>query len=475
VPGSDFDYHLLLFDEDGRERKEQDGSLHSKDVVEHETAGVTDVFLLSHGWKGDIPAAIRQYDRWVGAMLRQERDLQRMRSLVPRFKPLVVGVHWPSLPWGVEDVGAALLGAPEGADEVEDIDEFQTEEGLGVAALVDLYAPRIADTPRTRQALTTILTAAEQPENLEVAQTAARTGELPEDLKQAYHTLFEQAELQGEGAVGPPNADQGEFAPGATIKTWMRTDDQPAAQPAVLSWGGDLAERLKKAKETFLSPVRQVSFWTMKKRACTVGQSGVHQLVASLQEATTDELRVHLMGHSFGCIVVSAAVAGPPGGDVGSSALPRPVNAVFLVQGAMSLWSYAAQVSFADGQPGFFYELLQSGRIRGPLVTTQSIHDTAVGKYYPLGARVFDQVLLDGGLPKFGGIGSFGIQGAEARKFDDILATTGENRLQARDVANVDASRVICNGTGPSGAHSDISHDEVAHLMWQAAIGSRFG
>src|SRR5690348_1439491 len=115
VPGSEFEYHLVLLDEDGNERIEQEGNLYSATLLEQETAGVTDVFVVSHGWRGDIPAAINQYDRWVGVMLRQDRDVQRMRSRVPGFKPLVICIHWPSLPWGVERVGAALLGAPHDA------------------------------------------------------------------------------------------------------------------------------------------------------------------------------------------------------------------------------------------------------------------------------------------------------------------------------------------------------------------------
>ena len=42
------------------------------------------------------------------------------------------------------------------------------------------------------------------------------------------------------------------------------------------------------------------------------------------------------MGHSFGCIVASATVAGPAAQRV----LPRPVDSLFLVQGALSLWAY---------------------------------------------------------------------------------------------------------------------------------------
>ena len=37
-------------------------------------------------------------------------------------------------------------------------------------------------------------------------------------------------------------------------------------------------------------------------------------------------------------------------------------------------------------------------------------------------------------------------------------------------VYNLDANSVIKNGGGFSGAHSDIAHPEVAHVMWQAAL-----
>ena len=104
-------------------------------------------------------------------------------------------------------------------------------------------------------------------------------------------------------------------------------------------------------------------------------------------------------------------------------------------------------------------------------MTTQSSFDMAVGKYYPLGARVGGDVLLDGVLPKYGGLGSWGAQGADAKPIL-ILASNVEYGCRQRILIKVDAKRVICNGTGPSGAHSDISHDDVAHLMWQAVLGS---
>ena len=59
---------------------------------------VTDVFFISHGWKGDVPAAKDQYTRWIGAMLECEDDRRKVRQVRPGFRPLLIGLHWPSLP-----------------------------------------------------------------------------------------------------------------------------------------------------------------------------------------------------------------------------------------------------------------------------------------------------------------------------------------------------------------------------------------
>jgi hypothetical protein len=40
--------------------------------------------------------------------------------------------------------------------------------------------------------------------------------------------------------------------------------------------------------------------------------------------------------------------------------------------------------------------------------------------------------------------------------------------LQPGTCYNADASTVICRGPWPEGAHSDISHPEIAHLFWSA-------
>ena len=123
-------------------------------------------------------------------------------------------------------------------------------------------------------------------------------------------------------------------------------------------------------KNGILAGLRQASFWTMKHRARTVGEQGMHAFLSQLQQNC--DPRIHLMGHSFGCIVVSSILGGPDG----TTPLPRPVESAALVQGAFSLWSYADTIPDV-GSPGYFH--LVPGTVSGPIITTQSRNDTAVG------------------------------------------------------------------------------------------------
>src|SRR5262249_8214094 len=169
-------------------------------------------------------------------------------------------------------------------------------------------------------------------------------------------------------------------------------------------------------------------FWMMKDRGRQIGEKALHSLLVRWQAATEGrDIRFHLIGHSFGCIVVSAGVAGPMAGP----GLARPGDSLVLLQGALSLWSYCLSIAFAKGRPGYFARLFAGERVRGPVVTTQSRYDKAVGTWYPRGAAVARQVSFAlGELPKYGGVGSFGIQGPGLQIADDsILGVDGAYRF----------------------------------------------
>jgi hypothetical protein len=106
ISGFDTRYALISFDKQGQERNDdpaaQDG-LFSKTVLDDAKKDPpSHIFLFSHGWKGDLDAAKDQYNRWIGAMLKLSADRS---TLGPGFKPLWIGLHWPSLPFGDEEFG----------------------------------------------------------------------------------------------------------------------------------------------------------------------------------------------------------------------------------------------------------------------------------------------------------------------------------------------------------------------------------
>jgi hypothetical protein len=438
LSGTDLSYALVVFDEKGNERAEPDGTLLSEKLAERvadPARPVSDVFLTAHGWKGDVPAAIEQFDRWIGAVAAQSADIATAQGRPGGFAPLILGLHWPSLPFGDEKVaagGAAVLSASD--DEAE----------------VDAWAHRIADTPRAREAIRAILRTARQETNAGAPAPA---------LLKAYAALFAESGLDARGSAAPPGADQEGFDPAAII---AQSQAVGGTQPATQLLGiGDTLSGL------FLSPLQQLSFWMMKGRARAFGENGAHELLARLQ-IVAPRARFHLMGHSFGCIVVSATVAGA----ASAPDLPRPVDSLFLVQGALSLWSYAADIPFAKGTAGYFHRILEHGLVRGPIVTTRSSHDTAVGRLYPLGAQVKRQLVLGNELPAYGGIGSFGIQGVDGALDMPMRGASFAYGFRPGTIYNLEASDVIKNGSGASGAHSDIAHPEVAHAFWSAVLSA---
>src|SRR5260221_4495388 len=151
VSGTNQIYYLIAFDANGREfRNDPDGLMSQRVLNALTNVGnkpVTDVFLMSHGWMSDVPAARKQYSRWVKAMAQCTEDLKRIQQVRPAYQPLLIGLHWPSLPWGDEEFGGSAVA-------------FDPTSVISVEQLINQYAERLASTPEARSALTTIFTAA---------------------------------------------------------------------------------------------------------------------------------------------------------------------------------------------------------------------------------------------------------------------------------------------------------------------------
>ncbi len=137
-----------------------------------------------------MPAARQQYRDWIGAMAERRADRDRIAGQRTDFRGLLVGIHWPSLPWGDEDLGAVAF-APAADPAV---------------AMVEDYARRLGDSPEIRRHLRTICEAATAPD------TADR---LPPVVADAYRELDRLLGLGSDGVAGSPGADREPFDPGS--------------------------------------------------------------------------------------------------------------------------------------------------------------------------------------------------------------------------------------------------------------------
>ena len=431
IPDTDLRYYLVVLDEMGRERTDSpEGGTQECIAKAIEAKQPTDVFIFIHGWKGDLPAARTQYASWMSTLMAQTGDIERARASRPGFAPLLVGLHWPSLPFGEESLG--------GTESLS----VRADDGAGSG--IDDAAMAIADTPAARAALRTIF---------EAAQTPFAPALLPADVADAYRLLDHESGLGASGVEGAPDSDREPFDPDAA---YARALEEP-----VSFGGGGLRNAL-------LSPLVQLSFWKMKKRAKRIGESGGFSLLTVLMARAKDrDVRFHLMGHSFGCIAASAAVCGLAG-----ATLPRRVHSLVLVQGALSLWSCCDSLPGSPTKAGYFRRLA-GDVVAGPIVTTRSEHDMAVGLLYPLAAGVARQVdFAPGSFPKYGGTGTFGLRGSGLEIEDlDVQGMSFAYGFRPGRIYNVNCSRVIRDGAPPSGAHSDIAKPEVGHLVWAAAAG----
>jgi hypothetical protein len=453
IDGIDQPLFLIPFDAAGNEQSDPDsGQMLSQQVLDQLADGsTTDVFFFSHGWLDDLNSATDRYTAWMEAMANCTDDIASIKAARPGFKPLPIGIHWPSMPFAKDEL--AGLGGSGGSFSLPDL-----------GSLVESYASRLVDTATSavddaKDAISTIVNSAAQ---------ALSPPNLPQPVVDAYNKLNQLAALAASGSASAvPNADRLSFNPEKFYQNALN---------AVLNLPSDISSDLTALGEGdailggVLAPLRMLSFWKMKDRALRIGEGAGFNLLSALQGATGNNVRFHLMGHSFGTIVVSAILAD----NLGHSPPARKVHSLYLVQGAVSLWSCAASIPFTTippNSPGFFNTTITEGTVDGVILTTQSSRDLAVRIWYPLASGVAGQGpgFLQG-LPEYGGLGRFGIQGlTPAAEAISMLSTDQSYNFEAGKIYNIESTSFIHKMSGLSGAHSDVAEPEVAHAFWQAA------
>ena len=263
-------YHFICYDAQGRERRGERG-MASFDLLEAaKRERPTDVFFLSHGWNADPEAALDQYGQWIDTMAARAEDRDRLHGRTEGFRPLVVGLHWPSKAWADEELTDISYAA-------EDRAVAGPKDDTSGDLVVD-YAQRLGDGPDTRDAIRTIVASA-------LADAAPRT--LPDEVRDAYARINTNLGLGEANEGAAPGADRDPFDAEDTYQAALLTDVVDPVSFGGFSLGGVLA------------PLRVLSFWAMKSRARSFGETTAAGLLDPAPEATSPA-RVHVAGHSFG-------------------------------------------------------------------------------------------------------------------------------------------------------------------------------
>jgi hypothetical protein len=220
---------------------------------------------------------------------------------------------------------------------------------------------------------------------------------------------------------------------------------------------GDLLSGVKAAARRIAN---FATYYQMKTRAGPVGKGGVAATLIRVRERHPG-LPIHLVGHSFGGRLVTAAAATLQPGAA-------PVTMTLL----QAAFSHNALAEKFDGQKnGAFRTIIQDKRISGPIVITHTRNDKAVGIAYPLASRIaFDNAaaLGDANDP-YGGMGRNG-----AQHTPELSASESELRQVAPGqkyaftpgkVYNLNADEIIKD-------HSDVTSVPVANAV-MSALGVR--
>jgi hypothetical protein len=391
---------------------------------------LTDLFVFAHGWNSDFRQARRLYQLYFrqvpGLLARGGGQAARVGTL---------GVVWPSKRWADEP-------EPTGA-----------VDGGGAAGFGD--GP-VAEAPPADPVLVEDLKDVfEDPERRQVLDELARLlEERPEDEAALARFQALMKELAGEPDAEPADEDQGELA--------LLTDDPEEVfgrfADAVPRTGGGpaagLGDTFGRLWDGAKEALRQLTYFEMKKRAGVVGKQGLGPLLGRIHRSDPD-VRIHLIGHSFGARLVSFALAGLPDGG-------SPVKSLYLLQGAFSHFAFADALPMDRSRGGALKGM--AARVDGPLVASFSVHDTAVGKLYPLASMSSrdDAAGLEDRLYRWGGIGHDGAQAVDATVTGLGPVGTGYPFQRGRFV-NLDGNAIVNRGGPPAGAHSDIFHPE---LVW---------
>lgn len=204
-----------------------------------------------------------------------------------------------------------------------------------------------------------------------------------------------------------------------------------------------------------------LTYYKMRERANVVGSVGLNDALHQLKQQHPG-LKLHLIGHSFGSLLVTSAVLGP------DTQRPLSIDSLTLLQAAFSQYSFAQQ--YDRNFDGVFRPVLE--QVRGPILVSHTCNDMAVGAAYALASKIGGNVasgaineLINQIAGSDGFYGGLGFNGAKTtpESSDEFYLSKGVSmfNFEPKIVYNLKADTLIKG-------HSDLDHIEIAHAILSA-------
>ena len=419
-----------------------------QDIVKALTAPgntFTDVVVMSHGWNNDIDEARTLY-----------RDF--FRSLEQVFpaaagNTLAAGILWPSKKFAEADLipgGAASSDNDPIADRVL-IDRLQEMKHL----FDDSQADEKLDQMKT---LVAGLSADPIKQNRFVSLMGSildnHTDPTQQSEDEGKATISGRAQNNGGVKVlksfSLPITQKAKPGGGGAASVGG-LGGNPALHPGGAGAAAGLGDFFSGIKAGALRLLNFATYYVMKDRAGKIGRDAVNPLLQRIQAAVPKTLNFHLVGHSFGGRLVTAAVDGP-------NALR--VQTLLLLQAAYSHNGLA--LNFEANKSGFFHAVLDNGKVTGPILITHSKNDRAVGLAYPLASRLNgdDAAGIGDAYDRFGGMGANGAQHVDNKAEIPLLPVGGKYDFKTggKRVFNLNGDAIIQS-------HGDVARPETAAVL----------
>lgn len=405
---------------------------------------LSDLMVFVHGWNNNMDEA----KLWYGEMLALAR--QELQSGTPGPLPErtlgALFVYWPSKRFTDPDLipgGAASTENAAFRHEVQAqlavLAEDEDDTRRAAAAEMQSLLPQLAVKASARQRFVELARILGSQEGADAQDEEA----LPELFARPAEDVFSALQAPVPLPSQPPSEG------GAARVGTLRPE---GAEGGAAGLQGFFGGGILNAARNLLN---LTTYYLMKDRAGVVGRQGLAPLLVAVRTALPG-LKLHLIGHSFGARLVTAATH-----QLADVPTVQP-DTLILLQAAFSHYGLATNYR-GRGQNGAFQPVVARPAVRGPVVITYTHKDTAVGLAYPAASLLAQQVAASFGDAGdlYGGMGRNGAQDTPQATQGTLLDQSGVYTFQPGRVHNLEASTYI-------GGHSDIRNAPVVHAILAA-------